>query len=259
MKVIILAAGKGSRLKLGKKPKFAFSIPFLLLGRLSSSISEDEFLIENLFKNLNKKFEALFVLGFKFMSVTPILSYLSQKYGVKIDYVVNPIFNETNTAYSLWLALKSLVNEDNNYLDHVLIFNGDNYLSKEAWEKVKEGIENNKSFIVIDVYKKLDEESFKIKIENNKITAMGKDLAINESTGEYIGVAFIKKEHLKILLEILEDLIQKNKKSYYDLAFIELSKKINLEYVFLNGEKWTEIDFKEDLEKLKEILKEEKN
>jgi len=255
---IILAAGKGSRLKIGEKSKFAFSIPFLLLNNKSSVVYKDEFLIENLFKNLGElNFEVIFVLGYKFLDLTPILTYLSQKYGKKINYVVNPIFNRTNTGYSLWIVLKSLINEDNEYLDDILIFNGDNFLSTKAWKKIKEQIKKDKSFIVVDVSKKLTEESFKVIIKDNVILDMGKHLDIKESSGEFIGVSFLKKKDIPLFLEILESLLEKNNNAYYDFAFLEFSRRKSLNFLFLKGEKWTEIDFKEDLKMLEGILKEE--
>jgi choline kinase len=264
MKIIVLAAGKGSRLKIGTKSKFAFSIPFLILNydknRDNIKINE-EYLIENLFKGLKElKFSCLFVLGYKFLENTPILSYLSHKYGKRIDYIVNPFFEETNTSYSLWLALKSLI--DNGYLEDILIFNGDNYLSKKAWEKIKSKLNNTKkSFIVIDNFKELTEESFKIKIlkDKNIIEKMGKEISISESEGEFIGVSYIKKDDLITFFKILENIVKENKQNYYDIAFIEFSKKTQLDFLFLNGEKWTEIDFKEDLENLKKIIKEDSN
>jgi len=273
MKIIVLAAGMGSRLGLGNKSKFSFSIPFLFtehLFKAARTLEEnctqgldfisEEFLIENLFKNtngLNLMKEFLFVLGYKFLEVTPILSYLSQKYGERINYIVNPCFNETNTAYSLFLSIKSIVN--NNYDDDILIFNGDNYLSKKAWEKVVMSLPSEKSFMVIDRASVLTEESFKVKIDRTgkQILDMGKNLKLEDSTGEFIGVSFVVKRDLPLFLDVLEDLVEKDKKAYYDLAFIPLSQRGMIDYVFLEGELWTELDFLEDIKKLVKILLED--
>ncbi len=270
MKIIVLAAGMGSRLGLGNKSKFSFSIPFLFTEHLFKVVKaleenytqdldfiSEEFLIENLFKNINRlnlMKEFLFVLGYKFLEVTPILSYLAQKYGEKINYVVNPWFEDTNTAYSLLLAIKSIINSA--YDDDILIFNGDNYLSKDAWTKVMMSLPSGKSFVVVDRASALTEESFKVKIDQTgkQILDMGKDLCLEESTGEFIGVSFVVKRDLPLFLDILENLVENDKKSYYDLAFIPLSQKGKIDYVFLDGELWTEIDFLEDIKKLVKIL-----
>jgi len=259
MITIILAAGKGSRLKLKTKSKFAYSIPFLMLTpdilKQKNINVEDEFLVENIFKglkNINSSF--LFVLGYKFLNVTPLLSYLMHKYGKRVDYVVNTKYYKTNTGYSLLLALEAIIGEDNDYLDDILIINGDNFLSNDAWKKILEKIKENKSFIVVDTYKKLTAESFKVKIENKKIINMGKNINISSSTGEFIGVSFLRKEDVLPFFNILKDLVNRNKNIYYDLAFKNFSQIYDLDYLYLQGELWTEIDFKEDLENLKKIL-----
>jgi len=53
---------------------------------------------------------------------------------------------------------------------------------------------------------------------------------------------------------ILKKLVNQNINIYYDFAFKEFSQKYNLNYIYLDGESWTEIDFKEDLKNLKNIL-----
>ena len=164
MITIILAAGKGSRLSLDKKSKFSYSIPFLFLNINLPPLEldlKDEYLVENIIKNLKLlDNHFLFVLGYKFFHATPILAYLSQKYGAKIDYVVNPDFETTNTAYSLYLAIKAIISND--YLDDILILNGDLYLSSKLWTTIRKFINKKQNFLVIDTAKTLDEESFKI-------------------------------------------------------------------------------------------------
>jgi len=261
MIVIVLAAGLGSRLKLKTRSKFGFSIPFLLLNTetLGPEVPfSDEFLVENVFRAFEDRASVsyLFVLGYRFVENSPVLAFLAQKYGVRLHYVVNPWFAETNTAYSLHLALESLL--ANRYEDDLLIINGDNYLSQAAWKKVREKMEKGRSFLVVDRGRPLTEESFKIKLDGDRILDMGKHLDPKESSGEFIGVSFLKEALVPQLAEAVKELVSKDRKEYYDRAFIPLSQKGHLDYLFLSeAEPWTEIDFPEDLNRLAEILRRE--
>jgi len=262
MIVIILAAGRGARLELGQKSKFGFSIPFLLLNSETLGqgrpLLRDEFLVENVFRALEGEgsLSYLFVLGYRFVENTPLLAFLAQKYGARINYVVNPWFAETNTAYSLHLALESLWH--NGYQDDLLILNGDNYLCRRTWQRLRQERRQGGSFLVIDPVRPLTPESFKIKLQGGVILDMGKHLRPEESQGEFIGVSFWQRQHVPLLVEAVREMVASNRQEYYDRAFIPLSHRGLLRYVFLReGECWTEIDFPEDLRGLREILAQE--
>ena len=51
------------------------------------------------------------------------MSYLGDEYrGLKIEYVVNPIFDKTNNIYSLGLAKDKMVEDDTLLVESDLIF-----------------------------------------------------------------------------------------------------------------------------------------
>ena len=124
-----------------------------------------------------------------------------------------------------------------------MIINGDNVVDERIISgllKIKE------TALVIDNHKHLNEESFKLRIENNIIMAIGKGIDIDTASGEFIGISKVFKDDLPLLNSILEELISEDVQNYYDLAYKELSKKAKIKYFYTNGLKWTEIDDKND-------------
>lgn len=180
--------------------------------------------------------EFIIVLGHKKERVIEKIDYIKDKYPVKIDTVENKDYSQTNTSCSVKLATQQLD-------DDIIIINGDNVVD----ERIISGLLRiNETALVVDNFKKLNEESFKLRIENNVIMEIGKGIDIDKASGEFIGISKVSKDDLNMFNSILEDLIAEDVQNYYDLAYKDLSKKVNMQYFYTNGLKWTEIDDKND-------------
>jgi Predicted sugar nucleotidyltransferases len=237
---VILAAGTGTRLM-----PLTRDIPKPLLE------INDISLLERMMKNCISSGvnEFIIVSGHKKERVMEKIEYLENKYPVKISTVENKRYSQTNTSCSVSLAIKQLD-------DDVLIINGDNVVD----EGIISGLlEIKETALVVDNYKQLNEESFKLRIENNVIMEIGKGITIDTSSGEFIGVSKVSKEDLPLFNSILEDLIVEDVQNYYDLAYKDLSKKSKIKYFYTNGLKWTEIDDKNDWEYAHTLIEEFEN
>ena len=227
MIAIILSAGMGTRLMPLTK-----EVPKPLLEIKDTSLLER--MIRNCISNGVEEF--VIVLGYKKERVIEKIDYLQDKYSIKISTVENKEYSQTNTSCSVSLATQHL-NDD------VIIINGDNVVD----ERIISGlVKINETALVVDNYKQLNEESFKLRIENNRIMEIGKGINIDTSSGEFIGISKVSKNDLPLFNTILEDLIAEDVQNYYDLAYKDLSKKTRIEYFYTNGLKWTEIDDKND-------------
>lgn len=229
MIAIILAAGTGTRLMpLTKEiPK-----PLLEIGNMTIL---ERMMINCISSGIE---EFIIVVGHKKERVFEKIDYLSNKYGVKIHTVENKKYDTTNTSCSVHLATNTLDND-------VLIINGDNVVDSRIISGL---VKISKTALVVDNYKKLNEESFKLRIEDNRIMEIGKGIDIETSTGEFIGVSKVSKEDLPKFNTLLERLIEKDVQNYYDIAYNDLSKESNIDYFYTDGLKWTEIDDKNDWE-----------
>ena len=237
---IILAAGTGTRLR-----PLTENIPKALL-KINDITLLERFVKMFVDEDIDK---FIFVVGHFQEKVKEFSKTLSKKYGVEIENILNKNYDTTNTSCSTYLASK-------NIKDDFILVNGDNILDAKI---IKDIVNSNNSSMVIDNYKELDEESFKIKIKNNVIEDIGKELSIDESSGEFIGVSKVIKEDLDEFNKILHDLIKDDPQNYYDLAFEDLSKKSRLEFILTNGLKWTEIDDHDDWNYAQKLVKELEN
>ena len=227
MIAVILAAGMGTRLmpltKNVPKPLLEIKDTSLLERMMINCISSgvEEFII---------------VLGYKKDRVIEKIDYLQDKYQVKISTVENKEYSQTNTSCSVSLATRQL-NDD------VIIINGDNVVD----ERIISGLlKINETALVVDNDKQLNEESFKLRIEDGVIMEIGKGINSDTASGEFIGISKVSKNDLSLFNSILEDLIKEDVQNYYDLAYKDLSKKTNIGYFYTNSLKWTEIDDKND-------------
>lgn len=237
---VILAAGMGTRLR-----PLTDEIPKPLL-ELNGKILLER-MIENCINENIKKF--IVITGYFSEKTVDFCLNLEKKHNIQIKTIKNDEFDVTNTSVSTYLA--STYIEKNNLKDDFILINGDNVLNPLIIHNV---CESNNTSLVIDNVKKLNEESFKIIIKNNIIQEIGKELPINESSGEFIGVSKVNNDDIPYFNEFLKQLIEENSQNYYDYVFKVLSNKVNLSYVYTDGLEWTEIDDMTDFENAKNIL-----
>lgn len=252
---IILSAGMGTRLMpLTKdRPK-----PLLEINGLT--------LLERMIKNLiNEEIsEFILVVGYNKEKVIEISPILEEKYDITIKIIENEKYDVTNTSVSTYLASKYI--EDNNANDFILI-NGDNVVDPKIITRIAE---RENTSLIVDNFKELNEESFKLIIEdktfnsdksivNGTIKEIGKEIDIESSTGEFIGVSKVSKSDIAEFNRILEELIDDDKQNYYDFAYKTLSGITQIDYVLTNGLKWTEIDDKNDWNQAQKLVNEFEN
>lgn len=237
MIAVILAAGMGKRLMPLTKDR-----PKTLLKLNKVSILEQ--IISKCIYNQIKQY--LVVFGYNGAKILEECNKLQEKYSIQIKCIENEHYSRTNTACSLNLA----INEIN---DDFIIINGDNVFDREIIANL---LESKYSAMVIDNFKDLNAESFKININNGIIRSIGKEIDIKTSSGEFIGISKVTKEDIPELKLILFKLINSDLHNYYDLAFKSLSEKSNVEFIYTNGLKWTEIDDLDDWKNAKLLLDE---
>ena len=252
---VILAAGMGSRLMPLTKdiPK-----PLLKINEMT--------LLERMIKNcMNVNIEKfIVVVGYNRDKVIDFCPELEEKYDIEIKTIANEKYDVTNTSVSTYLASRFIEEND---LDDFILINGDNVIDPEIIERL---YGSNNSGMIIDNFKELNEESFKLIIDdesfneektvaNGKINSIGKGLDIPSSTGEFIGVSKVKSDDVAEFNRILEELIEEDPQNYYDFAYKDLSTIKTIDFVLTNGLKWTEIDDHIDGENARLLVNELEN
>ena len=206
----------------------------------------------------------LVVVGYNRDKVIDLCPEIAEKYDIEIKTIVNEKYDVTNTSVSTYLASKYIEEND---LDDFILVNGDNVVDPEIISRLAASINTG---MIIDNFKELNEESFKLiindesfnddkSIANGKINSIGKGLDIPSSSGEFIGVSKVKSDDVAEFNRILEGLIEEDPQNYYDFAYKDLSTIKTIDFVLTNGLKWTEIDDHTDWENAQILVNELEN
>jgi choline kinase len=224
MKLVILAAGVGSRLGQGL-PKALVEI-----GDYRTIL---DLQIEN-FSSIIGIDNIILVVGYKKEAIM-------ERYP-QLVYVYNPDYLTTNTSKSLLSALKKIKNED------VIFINGDIVFTKQTAKDISESI---KTSFMVNSEKTADEEvKYKLDDDGN-ICELSKDV-IN-ACGEAVGINYIEEKDLETVKKALSAV---NDMDYFEKAFenLILNGEIVVSPLDINEEFVKEIDFPEDLQEVKDYL-----
>ncbi|WP_424494495.1 NTP transferase domain-containing protein [Salinimicrobium sp. GXAS 041] len=220
MKIIILAAGIGSRLG---NP---FPKPLTPL-KGGQSIMERQ--IQNVSQHFNEH-DITVVVGFK--------KDLIMERFPDLSYIYNQFFDATNTAKSLLKALKKYRDED------VLWLNGDVIFDAELFTELKEEINKNNSFISVNT-SRVAEEEVKYTLKNGYIDQLSKE--VKNGLGEAVGINFISRKDISLFIDQLENC---DDNDYFERGIEMAIDKSDLKVKPLDISRYRcmEVDFKEDLE-----------
>lgn len=235
MQALILAAGTGSRL--GKHTKKNTKCMLEINGKT---------LIYETLDKLNNVgiTKLILVVGYKKDNV---ISHVGAKYkNIIIDYVENPIYDNTNNIYSLYLAKDKLAEDDTILLESDLIFE----------EKIISDLINDTrpSLAVVDKYQAwMDGTAVTLADDNSILGFYGKKSFRFQDVEDYyktVNIYKFSKEfstHTYIpFLEAYSKAMGDNE--YYEsvLRVILMLEEQELKAMRLDGEKWYEIDDVQD-------------
>ena len=186
MKVLLMAAGKGTRISryIEGKPKCTIDIG-------------DTALIEYTINELQKYGvnELGMVLGYHSNEIKELLA----KYNIK--YYYNYFYDVTNSIASAWFA-KDFIDDD------IILMNADVYLEEDL---IQEVFKEKKSPVLFSDSSRKEEADYKFYYEDGQLIKYGKELTGNDISGEYVGVAKLNKEFIPLFLKRLQKLIETEK------------------------------------------------
>lgn len=232
MKVIILAAGLGSRLgKLTKKDHKSL----LKIGG------------ETILKRLIRQFEF-----FGINNINIICGYKKKqidKLFPKYKTFLYPNYKKTNNLHTLYYFKKLLKG------DCIISF-ADILLDKKIIKQLL--ISKKKITLCIDRSKSRP-GTMKIDIIRDKLTYLGNFPKVNN--GNYIGIMKIRNNSLSFLIKALKKIKNKSFNQYFTESFNYIIKNNITKVDYLNVKKkfWMEIDNKKDLLLARKILNEKSN
>ncbi|MDO4294987.1 MAG: phosphocholine cytidylyltransferase family protein [bacterium] len=232
MKVLILAAGRGTRISryLSGNPK------------CTVNIGGGKELIQYTVETLLKKgvTQIAIALGYRADVIRSSLKAYPQ-----VQYYYNPFFDVTNSIASAWFARDFLAGGE-----ETMIMNGDVYLEDRLMDYI---LAYQKSPVMFaDGTRKL-EADYKFYYRNHILEKYGKELSEEETSGEYIGVGrfdgpfmqwFVKEMNRRIQVQDhagwWENVVYGLVENHEQPVFVEE----------INGMFWAEVDYIEDYDRI---------
>lgn len=243
MKIIILAAGKGTRLL-----PLTQNTPKPLL-HLNGGKTLLETQIDNMIGS-GVIDEVVLIIGYKAEQIEAKIKFYRNEKNIRIKTIYNPFYNVSNNLLSLWLA-KHEMNEP------FLITNGDNIFDsvvfREMATKTTEGI-----FLARTDIHKFNSDDMKVVEKANKVHRVSKLIKEEEATGESVGLVKVSGERfINTFKESLETLARNeeyNNGYWLEVFNLLADKAVSIEPFHLKRENWFEFDLHIDLETAQNIL-----
>ena len=239
MKAVILAAGVGSRIR-----PMADNCPKSLLRVGGRTILE--MMISHILDcGIN---EVILVLGYL---QEQIKDYVKTEFpDLIVSFVMNDRYAETNTGFSLMLAMDLIQGET------FVKFDADVVFDKEILRRLIEC--EYEDCLCIDKNINLDTEEIKVIIDDqNRVVKANKTVDPKDAVGESIGIEKIAGETALLLLAELRTMMEDGKEhqEYYESAYERLiGKDVPFYALDISGLQWTEIDTREDFITAEKIL-----
>jgi len=229
MKAVILAAGKGTRIRSvhGEHPKCLIEVDNTTI--------------------LDHQLEALSMVGINDVAIVigyekeQIIAHINARKLLtqKIHFIENPAFAITNNIYSLWLALDWLRG------DSFIVLNADVIFNPEILD-VAVRPHAPISMIVAPLWR---DETMKVIILDDHVIRMSKKISREEFSGTYIGITVFSRAIQGRFFHKMEDVIAAGRvNEFFNVVVQELANEgVPVGYTSTDGLPWAEIDDPVDL------------
>ncbi|OYD07535.1 NTP transferase domain-containing protein [Paludifilum halophilum] len=231
MKVVILAAGVGSRLRpeTDDKPKAMIRV-------------EDQPLVQYQVDSVRKagfKDEDIYVLGgYKMERIQEHFA------GTNIQFIYNPYYESMNNIYS-FLLTKEIG-------DDLLLINSDDFFDERLIPLIL--ADSASTSILVDTHKELTEESMRVKLDRDCVIQINKKMGLTEADGEYIGISKLAGAELEAMYRKAAAMIDNgDTKAWYENVYEACASDLEIVGVDTKGYAWVEIDDFNDLETAKKL------
>lgn len=230
MKAVVLSAGKGTRIHTLTNGGPKSLLPLgnsTLLGQSLAHLREqgvDELII---------------VTGYKRDAIT---NYVRQVWDAKLEIVFNPNYDSTNVLYSFWLALPWICNSD------FIFLHADTVFSQEVLRRVLNHKADAPMVFAVDRHP-CEEEEMKVRIADNRVTLVTKQMPSDAADGEFLGLARVSGAQIAGLRRHAERLFEEGTfNAFFELAVQRMIDEDGLavEVADVSGLPWREVDFPED-------------
>jgi choline kinase len=162
--------------------------------------------------------------------------------------VFNPFYKVADNTGSLYMARKELAGD-------VLVWNGDTMVSRELMARV---VGNDRSGICVTIDRKdtYDADDMKVVEGGGRLRAIGKRLGAGVNA-ESIGLLAFRAGGAERFREAIEQAMRSPEGTtiWYLRVIHHLAQVSDVWTLDISGEEWGEVDFPEDVERARELVK----
>jgi choline kinase len=231
MKVVILAAGPGTRMRplTEDKPKALLSL-------------NHETILDRQLRILDEE-------GIEKKDVAVVIGYRAEDFRKKysdadITLIENEEWDETDNLYSFSLSRDFVDGED------FLVINGDAIFSNGLIEEI---FEIDSSGYPLDMDQE-DDESIKVRVKDGEMTqVLGKDS--EEYDGVTTEVFRISAEDSNLIFDAADRISAEDKTQWFDSAVGEILDDTEFKAVDVSNEFWSEVDNPRELREIKQEIR----
>jgi L-glutamine-phosphate cytidylyltransferase len=229
MKAVILAAGRGTRIRSvhGEHPKCLIEVD-------NSTI-------------LDHQLDALAMVGINEVAIVvgyeeeQIIAHVNARRLLtqRMHFIENPGFAITNNIYSLWLALDWLRH------DSFIVLNADVIFDPEILHLAMRP-QAPISMVMDPLWR---DETMKVIIADDHVIRMSKNISREEFSGTYIGITVFSKSIQTRFFRKMEEILAAGRvNEFFNVAVQELANEgVRVGYTSTDGLLWAEIDDPVDL------------
>lgn len=236
MKMIVLAAGKGSRLRplTENRPK---PLVELVDGK---SILERQV---DFMSDIDEIDEMVIVAGYRAEMIEEKIDEMG--YSDFVELVYNPFYDESDNFHSFWLGLMNVEGD-------FAVTNGDNLFNRSLLEDVFSGEEEEGIYLTIDRKNEYTSDDMKVSMNNGRVTEVSKEIPADDISAESIGLGkVIGDKNVQLAKLIVQDLIRQDEtkgKYWLELYNELLRREEEVDTVEVDEDEWFEMDTHADKE-----------
>lgn len=263
MKVLILAAGRGTRISryLSGNPKCTVDI--------GDGLKLIQYTVDLLHSRGIERIGL--VLGYKAQVIRDVLA------GKNVEFYYNPFYDVTNSIASAWFAKEFILPEASaaagkceiggtgetagkcetggiggpvGQQEDLLIMNGDVYLEARLLDRI---LEEKKSPVMFADGSRKETADYKFYYEDGILKKYGKELEGSDISGEYIGIGRFDGEFLPEFISRMDGMIGRQEHSiWWENVIYGASEERPVYVEDVAGHFWAEVDYIEDYERILE-------
>ena len=223
----VLAAGRGLRMG-GKKAKTLLPV------------GEQEPLIQYILEGLTRAgIERLLVVtGFRASEVEAYVE--AHAGGLQVTFVRNARYATWGNFHSVRLALEQSPDDD------VLVVNSDVIVNPDVYQRV--ATTGGDLVLAVEQRGQLDEEDMRVQVEDGRLKAIGKNLDMAVSYGEYTGVSLVRPRTARLYTDLCTRLEWEGRTAlYYEDVYAPLLRSVDGRAVIVGPGEYAEVDSPKDV------------